>query len=272
MELTNGLDAKEWLSYNAKLQAKKNALRADLADRGMQKNEGNNTYDRYKYFSEAQYKLLFTELFSKHKLELHFDELEYTAFEGPEKQANGRMVRVRFTLTDVETGFSEDTTITGEGIDKGDKAGYKAYTGALKYYLADTFMVATGDDPEQDSPDNKMNNVNKRGQQTAPTAPQPQAPAPMPTYTEKPNPAEERITPAQIKTLAKTYTGDTMAKLLERNHLARIEDMTRSKASELIAALIERDKKKKAEQGQAQGQAQTQQPGEELPAFDPNYN
>lgn len=249
------LEIKEWLALNAKLQAKKNALRADLADRGMQKNEGNNTYDKYKYFSEAQYKLLFTELFAKHKLELHFDEMEYTAFEGPEKQANGRMVRVRFTLTDVETGFSEDATITGEGIDKGDKAGYKAYTGALKYYLADTFMVATGDDPEQDSPENTMNHVNRRqNPQTAPAPKTQPAPAPMPAYTEIPNPAEERITPAQIKTLSKTYQGDMMAKLLEHNHLARLEDMTKAKASELIAALIERDKKKKAEQGEQEAQ------------------
>lgn len=93
-------------------------------------------------------------------------------------------------------------------------------------------------------------------------APTPPAPAQMPTYTEIPNPAEERITPAQIKTLAKTYQGERLKKLLEVNHLARLEDMARSKASELIAALIERDKKKKAEQEHGQ----TQQPGDELPS------
>lgn len=84
----------------------------------------------------------------------------------------------------------------------------------------------------------------------------PQAQAPMPTYTEIPNPAEERITPAQVKTLSKTYQGERLKKLLEVNHLARLEDMTRSKASELIAALIERDKKKKAEQEQSEQEAQ----------------
>lgn len=252
------LEIKEWLALNAQLQTKKNALRADLAEKGALKKDGNNTYDKYTYFSEAQYKLLFTELFSKHKLELKFNEIEYATFEGSEKMANGRMPKIEFTLFDADTGFYETTTITGEGIDKGDKAGYKAYTGALKYYLADTFMVATDDDPEQDSPDNRMNNVNKRGQQTAPTAPTPPAPAPMPTYTEIPNPAEERITPAQIKTLAKTYQGERLKKLLEVNHLARLEDMARSKASELIAALIERDKKKKAEQEQGNTQSQPQ--------------
>lgn len=253
------LEIKDWLALNAQLQTKKNALRADLAEKGVLKKDGNNTFDRYKYFSEAQYKLLFTELFSKHKLELKFNEVEYVTFEGSEKMANGRMPRIKFTLFDAETGFYETTTITGEGIDKGDKAGYKAYTGALKYYLADTFMVATGDDPEQDSPQDTMNHINRRGQQTAPQTPAPQTPpAPMPTYTEIPNPAEERITPAQIKTLAKTYQGERLKKLLEVNHLARIEDMTRSKASELISALIERDKKKKAEQEQGQNEQEAQ--------------
>lgn len=152
------LTIKEWLELNAKLQKKKNALRKDLKERGILKRGGKNDYDHYSYFSEAQYKELFTELFSKHGLELKFNELEYTTFEGSEKQANGRMPKIEFSLIDVETGFSEETTITGEGIDKGDKAGYKAYTGALKYFLANTFMVATGDDPEKESPNEKMNN------------------------------------------------------------------------------------------------------------------
>lgn len=151
------LDIKEYLSLNAKLQTKKNNLRKLLNEKGVLKKEGNNTFDKYKYFSEAQYKELFTELFSACSLELKFTELSYDTFEGSEKQSNGRMPRLEFTLLDCDTGFYERTIITGEGIDKGDKAGYKAYTGALKYYLANTFMVATGDDPETESPEAKMN-------------------------------------------------------------------------------------------------------------------
>lgn len=151
------LDIKEYLTLNAKLQTKKNNLRKKLSEKGVLKKEGNNTFDKYKYFSEAQYKELFTELFSACSLELKFTELSYDTFEGSEKQSNGRMPKLEFTLFDCETGFYETTAITGEGIDKGDKAGYKAYTGALKYYLANTFMVATGDDPETESPEAKMN-------------------------------------------------------------------------------------------------------------------
>ena len=152
---------KEELELNAKLQAKKNAVRKELKERGILKREGTNAFDKYKYFTEAQYKQLFTELLSENNLELKFSEEAYDTFEGTEKQSNGRMVRVTFSLIDVETGYFEESTITGEGIDKGDKAGYKAYTGAIKYYLADTFLVATGDDPETDSPDAKMNNKRK---------------------------------------------------------------------------------------------------------------
>lgn len=156
-EILLKLDPKEWLELNAKLQTKKNAVRKALKEKGILQKGAENKYDGYKYFSEAQYKELFTELFSNNGLELKFNELEYATFEGTEKQTNGRMPKLEFTLIDVDTGFFETTTITGEGIDKGDKAGYIAYTGALKYFLADTFMVATGDDPEKDSPDAKMN-------------------------------------------------------------------------------------------------------------------
>lgn len=156
------LDIKEWLKLNAALQAKKNNLRKALKEKGVLKKGGTNAFDKYSYFTEAQYKELFTELFSSVGLELSFTELEYTTFTGSEKQANGRMPRLKFILTDVATGFYEETVITGEGIDKGDKAGYKAYTGALKYYLANTYMVATGDDPEKESPAHTMNDKQEK--------------------------------------------------------------------------------------------------------------
>lgn len=216
------LEIKEWLSLNAKLQKKKNALRNALKDKGILKKGATNEFDKYNYFSEAQYKELFTELFATCGLELKFNELEYETFEGSEKQANGRMPKLEFRLFDIDTGFYEETTITGEGIDKGDKAGYKAYTGALKYYLADTFMVATGDDPEKESPDNKMNNKGNR------------------TRT-------RNASPKQIAMLLQTYKGDNLKKLLEANKITKIEDMPMKKASELIGKIMEQQEADKAE-------------------------
>lgn len=198
----------DWLSMNAKLQKKKNLLRLDLKERGILKRDGQNQFDRYNYFSEAQYKLLFTELFQVHGLELSFTELSYDTFEGTEKQANGRMPHLKFILTDVDTGFYEESEITGEGMDKGDKAGYKAFTGALKYFLADTFLVATGDDPEKESPEANMNTKEIR-----------------------------KATPKQIEILSMFYKGDNMTKLLDTNGVSRIEDIPLDKASELISKL-----------------------------------
>lgn len=158
----NRLEPVEWLKLNAALQKKKNALRKSLNQKGILKREGQNTFDHYSYYSEAQYKKLFTELFSASGLELKFNEVSYDTFEGTEKAQNGRLPKIEFTLFDTDTGFFEVTTITGEGMDRGDKAGYKAYTGALKYFLADTFLVATGDDPETESPEVKMNQKAER--------------------------------------------------------------------------------------------------------------
>ena len=207
MNLDN-LEPKTWLELNAKLQAKKNALRKDLKSKGILKKGGQNDFEHYSYFSEAQYKELFTELFSKNNLELKFSELEYNTFEGSGKNCNGRMTRIEFFLYDVETGFFETTVITGEGMDKGDKAGYKAYTGAVKYYLADTFLVATGDDAEKESPAENMN-----------------------TKTER------KASPKQIELLLHYYTGENLEKLLQANNISKIEELPMTTASNIISKL-----------------------------------
>lgn len=208
--MIENLEIKEWLELNAKLQKKKNELRKKLKEKGVLKKGASNDYDNYQYFSEAQYKELFTELFSECGLELKFNELEYEIFEGSEKQANGRMPKLAFRLFDIETGFYEETVITGEGIDKGDKAGYKAYTGALKYYLADTFMVATGDDPEKESPDSKMNMKVTKG--------------------------ERKATAGQVAVLNKLSDEDK-AKVYAKCGVNSIEELTLKQASELISKL-----------------------------------
>ena len=209
------LEPKIWLELNAKLQAKKNALRKDLKSKGILKKGGQNDFDHYSYFSEAQYKELFTELFSKNNLELKFSELEYNTFEGSGKNCNGRMTRLEFTLIDVDTGFFETTVITGEGMDKGDKAGYKAYTGAVKYYLADTFLVATGDDAEKESPSENMN-----------------------TKTER------KASPKQIEVLKKFYTGENLEMLLKTNGISKIEDISMTTASSIISQISKSAQKK----------------------------
>ena len=55
-DLKDLLDIKEWLSLNAKLSQKKNKARQELTKMGVLEKKGKNTYDNYKYFTEAQYK------------------------------------------------------------------------------------------------------------------------------------------------------------------------------------------------------------------------
>lgn len=214
---------KELYQLNAKLQQKKNLLRKSLAKKGVLKREGNNAFDKYKYFSEAQYKLLFTELFSENNLELRFSEVGYETFDGTDKQANGRMPRLRFELIDCETGYWEESIITGEGIDKGDKAGYKAYTGALKYYLATTFLVATGDDPETESPEAK---VEKKPARSTPEA-------------------TPKASPEQIALIRKAYGEEQCAKMCEAYKLERLEEMNVKIASNLVAKIKEKERTQK---------------------------
>ena len=137
------------------LQKKKNKIRKELHERGILPKGAHNDYDNYDYFSEAQYKELFTELFSKHGVELVIDEADYGTFDGTDKQPFGRVVTLACTLIDIDTGYSETSRHTGEGLDRGDKAGYKATTGAIKKFLSSTFLVATKDDPEREDDNQK---------------------------------------------------------------------------------------------------------------------
>lgn len=227
MELIDILEVNNYLKLNAQLQKKKSALRKELASLGVMKKDKSNDFDRYKYFSEAGYKELFTKLFSNHGLELTTNEVEYTAFNtNSDKQPNGRKVQFEFILSDTDTGFYEKSLISGEGIDKGDKAGYKAYTGAIKYYLANTFMVATGDDPETESPE-------AQGKPKGSYDPQ------------------KKASPKQISNLLRYYKGNSLEKLLQTNNITRIEDLPMAKATQLLNDIWNRDKQQ-AQQPQAE--------------------
>ncbi|MGA7871492.1 MAG: ERF family protein [Candidatus Binatus sp.] len=68
-----------------------------------------------------------------------------------------RMARVvmAYTFADVDSGEEVIAKVAGQGLDPGDKAPYKAMTGALKYALLQSFLLATGDDPEDERADGR---------------------------------------------------------------------------------------------------------------------
>lgn len=209
---------KENLEMSAKLQAKKNKVRADLKEKGKLTNGEVNEYDNYQYFSEAQHKELFTEEFSKHGIELLIDEVDYGTFEGTDKQPYGRTVTLACTLIDKDTGYRETTKHTGEGLDRGDKAGYKATTGALKRFLATTFLVATQDDPEREDEKGSSKTTSKKGYQNL-------------------NSKKGTITPGQKTAIVKRYKDDVegLKKLLKTTYkVTKVDELSMEDASKII--------------------------------------
>jgi hypothetical protein len=61
-----------------------------------------------------------------------------------------------YTFSDVDSGEEIIAKVAGQGLDAGDKAPYKAMTGALKYALLQSFLLATGDDPEDERVDSRF--------------------------------------------------------------------------------------------------------------------
>jgi hypothetical protein len=75
----------------------------------------------------------------------------------PGRPDSVRVARVimAYAFTDVNSGEEITARVAGQGLDPGDKAPYKAMTGALKYALLQSFLLATGDDPENERADSQ---------------------------------------------------------------------------------------------------------------------
>ena len=64
-------------------------------------------------------------------------------------------VVMKYTIIDKDSGEYVEAVMQGRGQDVSrdgrrlDKGPYKAYSGAFKYFLAETFMIASGDDPDE---------------------------------------------------------------------------------------------------------------------------
>ncbi len=69
-------------------------------------------------------------------------------------------VVMAYTFADVDSGEEIVAKVAGQGLDPGDKAPYKAMTGALKYALLQSFLLATGDDPEDERLDARFTATN----------------------------------------------------------------------------------------------------------------
>ena len=68
------------------------------------------------------------------------------------RSSSDRIARavMNYRFVDARSGEELSVRVAGEGADAGDKAPYKAMTGALKYALLQSFLLSTGDDPEDE--------------------------------------------------------------------------------------------------------------------------
>jgi len=114
---------------------------------------GYNKFHRYNYATESDVSEKVREVLAENNVIMLPDVVEHTTREHTNR--NGvteyiATVKIKFTFIDGETGEELSIHSVGEGQDAGDKAVYKAITGATKYALMKAFMIPTGDDPEQD--------------------------------------------------------------------------------------------------------------------------
>jgi hypothetical protein len=127
-----------------------------LAEIGNVPKNGFNEHFKYSYVMESDLADHIRPLLVKHGLGLIYDCVEVSdRIMVNDRGKTVNLVRVKVAITigaeDSEGNLIGEKTghAYGEAADSGDKAIYKAMTGAVKYWLYKTFLVSTGDDPEQ---------------------------------------------------------------------------------------------------------------------------
>jgi hypothetical protein len=107
---------------------------------------------------------------------------EYTTKNGSRMVDATQLSVIRFTHA--PSGSFIDVTARGEGADTGDKSSNQAQTGAYKYALRQTFMIETGDDPDNDASVERA--PARKPQQTRQDKPAPAPVAKTTTQAQKP--------------------------------------------------------------------------------------
>lgn len=105
---------------------------------------GENKHFQYKYAMEAD----IVDAVRKHLADRHV--MLVPSVESVIKDGKLTTVMMTFTFHDGDSGETLTVNWAGVGEDAADKGIWKAITGAVKYVLAKTFLMPTGDDPEQD--------------------------------------------------------------------------------------------------------------------------
>lgn len=128
-------------------------LAAVMHEIGYVKKAGYNSFHNYSYTTEADLVDAVREKLAARNVVVipslsGIDERGVTNAKG--KASTITTARVAFTFCDGDSGQTHTAEWAGAGDDPADKGLYKAYTGAVKYFLMKSFLIPTGDDPEAD--------------------------------------------------------------------------------------------------------------------------
>lgn len=114
--------------------------------------DGRNEFQNYDYAREVDFVNALKPLLVKHGV-IIIPEGQVTNLSPSGKDGKSTLTTIVMKYRIVNVDNQEDYYLAqapGQGMDSSDKGVYKAITGAKKYFIANTFMVATGDDPEAD--------------------------------------------------------------------------------------------------------------------------
>ena len=137
-----------------------------MKDVGYIQKDARNEHSKYNYASERTIKEHLHAAFEEHKVLFRLSVNQADLL-------NEKIISLKcsYSFFDVDSGESIDGDFVGAGHCRDDKGIYAAITGAIKYILTSTFLIPTGDDPE--------NNENN------------ETPAPKPKREPKPKPKTE---------------------------------------------------------------------------------
>lgn len=137
-----------------------NKLAEVMAEIDHVEKRGRNESQSYDYVKAADLANIVRKKLASRKVMMLSSVEEATHFQverPPDAQGNQRSpmlgvhIKVKYTFHDGETGEQLSFNGFGTGLDTGDKAIYKAHTGALKYALRNAFLVPDEKgDPEAD--------------------------------------------------------------------------------------------------------------------------
>ncbi len=162
-----------------------------LADVHRIPKNGRNSFHKYDYVYEADLVDHIRDKLAEQGVAIFPSVAAHSVEETDEGRKTSYLTTVTLdiTLVDGESGDMMTTTWVGQGMDNGDKGYYKAYTGAIKYFLMKTFLISTGDDPEyEEAPAPRQPRSSQSSSKPAPetqAAPSSKQPSPKERWQER---------------------------------------------------------------------------------------